>query len=71
MLGPGKYDELCTLVREKAGITAGDGGGVMVIVLGGDRGNGFSVQADPLMTMMIPEILTEVVAKMRASDGLS
>ncbi len=67
--GPGKYDELCSLVREKAGINAGEGGGVVVIVLGGNKGNGFSCQADPLMTMMLPEILERVVMDMRKADG--
>jgi hypothetical protein len=69
MFAPGKYDDLCTLVREKAGLTAGRGGGVMVIVLGGDKGNGFACQADPLVTLMIPEILDDVVRQMRKEDG--
>ena len=65
MLGPGKYDELCTLAREKAGIT--DGGGVIVIVFGGEHGNGFSVQADAMTMMLLPEILDDVARRMR--DG--
>ncbi len=40
MIGPGKYDELATLVREKAKAAA-----VVVIVVGGSKGSGFSVQA--------------------------
>ncbi len=40
MIGPGKYDELATDVREKSKAMA-----VVVIVLGGSKGSGFSVQA--------------------------
>lgn len=39
MLGPGKYDDLCTTVRTMASAKL-----AAVIVLGGDKGNGFSVQ---------------------------
>lgn len=39
MLGPGKYDAICTQVREETG------GSVLLIVLGGIYGSGFSVQA--------------------------
>ena len=52
-IGPGKYDDLCTLLRERAGIGE-QGGGVLVIVLGGNRGNGFSCQADLATTMALP-----------------
>ncbi len=38
--GPGKYDDLCTYVREGAEAAA-----VIVIVLHGKHGDGFSVQA--------------------------
>ena len=55
-IGPGKYDDLCTLLRERAGIGE-QGGGVLVIVLGGNRGNGFSCQADLATTMALPELL--------------
>lgn len=38
-LGPGKYDDIATRVREETQAT-----GVIVIVLGGNQGNGFSGQ---------------------------
>lgn len=38
--GPGKYDDLCTIVREQSEATA-----AIVIILDGNRGTGFSVQA--------------------------
>lgn len=39
--GPGRYDDLCTYVREQS-----QAAGAIVIVLGGNRGFGFSVQLD-------------------------
>lgn len=39
--GPGKYDLLCTYVREKTKARA-----ALVIVIEGEAGSGFSVQAD-------------------------
>lgn len=38
--GPGKYDYACTMAREATNARA-----VLLIVLGGDQGSGFSVQA--------------------------
>lgn len=40
-LGPGKYDDMCTMVREATGAQA-----VVVVIVGGSRGDGFSVQAE-------------------------
>jgi hypothetical protein len=68
-VGPGKYDDLCTYVREQVGIpwaSESGGGGVIVIVVGGNKGNGFSCQADPQTTLMLPEILDYIAAQMRA-----
>ena len=66
-LGPGKYDELCTMVAEKAGITEQTGGAVIVIVLGGNKGNGFSCQADFLTTLSLPTILENTARQIRES----
>ena len=63
-IGPGKYDELCTLVRERAGIT--ERGGVFVIVIGGNKGNGFSVQADPITTMIAADLLEHIANQIRS-----
>lgn len=65
MMGPGKYDDLCSLVRERAGIGDHDGGGVIVIVLGGHHGNGFSCQADLATTLLLPDLLEQVARQMR------
>jgi hypothetical protein len=65
-IGPGKYDDICTMVRERVGI--GDkGGGVIVIVFGGNRGNGFSCQADLATTLALPEVLEETARQIRRS----
>ena len=50
--GPGKYDHECTLVRESASAKV-----ALVIVIGGDRGDGFAMQAGA-------DIPPAVVAKM-------
>ena len=39
-IGPGKYDKICTLVREHAQADL-----AVVIVIGGKHGPGFSVQS--------------------------
>jgi hypothetical protein len=62
-LGPGKYDDLCTFVRERAGI--GDQGGVIVIVVGGSKGNGFSCQGDLDATLALLDMLESVAEQMR------
>jgi hypothetical protein len=60
-LGPGKYDWICTMVRQEA-----DADGAIVIVLGGRDGMGFSVQADLPTQLKLPELLEEVARHMRA-----
>jgi hypothetical protein len=54
-LGPGRYDDLCTEVREKA-----NADGVILIIIEGDRGFGFSVQAPPWVMLKLPETLRRV-----------
>lgn len=66
-VGPGKYDHLCTLVRERA-----EAQGAVVIVFGGPRGSGFSCQADALTTINLPEILEDMakqIRRMHAAQG--
>jgi len=63
MLGPGKYDRHCTRVREQT--TAR---GVLLIVISGADGSGFSCQADPEILLTLPEILEQVAAEIRR-DG--
>lgn len=64
-VGPGKYDDLCTLVMDKTKARA-----AIVIVIGGERGEGFSVQTGDLRVMaFLPEIIEQVAASIR-SDRL-
>ena len=60
-VGPGKYDDLCTEVRKKAKAQ-----GALVIILGGERGHGFSCQAPLPMTMMLPDMLEDIARQIRA-----
>jgi hypothetical protein len=56
------YDDECTRVREATQAT----GGVVVLVLGGNLGNGFSVQGTMQAQLAIPAILEEIARDMRA-----
>lgn len=51
-IGPGSYDKECTEIREK-----NHADGVMVLVFGGDKGEGFSAQLTAQLTLHIPQIL--------------
>ena len=51
-LGPGKYDDLATWVREQA-----EARGVIVLVLDGKLGSGYSVQATLDVTVRLPALL--------------
>lgn len=51
-LGPGIYDDECTKVREELGAD-----GVVLIVFGGEKGGGFSVQAPVDITLDLPSVL--------------
>ena len=64
--GPGKYDDVCTVVTERVGIGA-EGGGVIVIVLGGNKGSGFSCQADLRTTLLLPDMLEDIARQIRGS----
>ena len=53
MKGPGKYDDICTIVREKTQASS-----VVVIILDGNEGNGFSAQSEsPYFEKILPKIL--------------
>lgn len=61
-MGPGVYDHECTRVRKRTKAS-----GVALIVIGGDKGSGFSVQADALITLTLPEMLESMAKQIRAS----
>jgi hypothetical protein len=54
-LGPGKYDAVCTVAREAA-----EAEGVLLIVLNGKFGSGFSVQAFPETLGPMPLLLRKL-----------
>lgn len=54
-IGPGKYDELCTVVREGA-----QAEGAVVIVIGGNRGSGFSVQGSLAVHKLVRDTLVRM-----------
>lgn len=62
--GPGRYDDLATLVRERAAAA-----GVVVIVLQGRYGEGFSVQTlDPTLVSALPNVLRNVADQIEADQ---
>lgn len=58
--GPGKYDDLCTYVREKSQARA-----AAVLVFGGNKGGGFSIQGDLLTIFTLPEMLEDMARSIR------
>ena len=65
--GPGKYDALCTEAREKADAVA-----VILLVIGGNQGEGFSCQtADLEVLAKLPSILRDVARQIEESGGHS
>lgn len=62
MIGPGKYDELCTLVRETANAE-----GAIVIIFNGNQGEGFSCQAPLVLTARLPSILRKLAEDIEKS----
>ena len=52
MKGPGKYDDLATLVAHQA-----EALGVILVVIGGNKGSGFSVQAVGPIAHELPSLL--------------
>lgn len=65
-IGPGRYDDLCTKVRAETEADA-----VIVIVVGGKRGHGFSCQSDFATMLALPTMLEELAQQIRkdADDG--
>jgi len=66
-LGPGKYDDVCTRVRGMVGLTElpETGGGVMLIVVGGDKGDGFACQSDLVTLLTLADYLENVARQIR------
>jgi len=58
--GPGKYDHLCTYVRVRSEAHA-----VAIVVIGGNKGNGFSIQAEADLMPFLPDLLETIARTMR------
>lgn len=53
MTGAGKYDDVCSQARE-----ASDAKSIILMVIDGSRGCGFSIQStDPMFCLHVPELL--------------
>lgn len=65
MLGPGKYDDLCTYVRTHA-----QAKGALLLVIAGNKGGGFSCQADLETTLKLPGILRLLASQLEAEGPL-
>lgn len=59
-IGAGKYDDLCTYVREQS-----ESQGAIVIVLKGKYGHGFSIQASPALLIEMTDILETMARQIR------
>lgn len=59
--GPGKYDEIATQARELA-----QARGVVVLVLNGKRGSGFSVQVPANLMPELPGIFRQLAEQIEA-----
>jgi len=59
--GPGKYDDLATYCREK---THADG--VILMIIGGEQGEGFSLQATPQVLFAAPRALRILADQLEA-----
>jgi len=64
MIGPGKYDPVCTYVRNATGAE-----GAIVIVLDGDQGSGFSVQVPPRYAQVVAGVLRKVADEIAGDTG--
>lgn len=58
--GPGKYDRQATIARNLT-----EAKGIALIVLGGKKGDGFSVQAPPEVIVRLPELLEHMAKSIR------
>lgn len=61
--GPGIYDDLATIVRKRTNADA-----VILMVVGGEKGNGFSVQTDLRLLLNLPDILRQMADQLEAEQ---
>jgi len=63
MLGPGKYDQVCTDVRKHTRAA-----GVILIVCSGYQGSGFSAQLPAHLMRTMPKMLRDLAAQIEAES---
>ncbi len=63
-LGPGKFDPECTLVRKMTGAES-----VIVIVINGTLGSGFSCQASLEVLFKLPGMLLSIADELERSGA--
>jgi hypothetical protein len=63
-IGPGKYDALATVAREAAKAKA-----VILLVIDGNKGSGFSVQADAGTVLALPALLRKVADDIEETEA--
>ena len=63
--GPGKYEPECTEMLEKTGADA-----VLLIVLGGEKGSGFSMGTfKPANILLVPTLLRDIADAIEKCGG--
>jgi hypothetical protein len=62
--GPGKYDAEVTELRERL-----KADGILLVVVGGERGPGFSAQLSFGMTVQMPRMLRAIAQQIEDSGG--
>jgi hypothetical protein len=63
MLGPGKYDDVCTELRDKTKAEA-----AIIIVIEGEKGSGFSCQAPLPVLAGLPAMLRSMARQIEADQ---
>lgn len=63
--GEGKYDDLCTYVRKQA-----KADGAAVIIIGGTKGEGFSVQGTIRFVRLMPSLLRNMADQIERENKL-
>ncbi len=63
MIGPGKYDQVCTDVRKHLRAA-----GVILVVCNGHQGSGFSAQLPIHLMRTMPKLLRDLAAQIEAES---
>jgi hypothetical protein len=64
MLGKGKYDDACTTARAST-----QARGILLVVIDGQYGHGFSAQVPPEVSALIPKLLREVADSIECDNA--